>query len=54
MPIFKYIWKEGEYMNKPSYYAVIPAEVRYDNELSADEKLMYGELTCLTSAYGYC
>lgn len=41
-------------MNKPSYWAVIPAEVRYDDNLSADEKLMYGELTCLTSAYGYC
>lgn len=39
---------------KPSYYAIIPAVVRYDDRLSASEKLMYGELTCLTNKLGYC
>lgn len=39
---------------KPSYYAIIPAVVRYDEKLSASEKLMYGELTCLTNKLGYC
>ena len=39
---------------KPSYYAIIPAVVRYDTRLSASEKLMYGELTCLTNKLGYC
>ena len=39
---------------KPSYYAIIPAIVRYDNSISASEKLMYGELTCLTNKLGYC
>jgi DNA-binding transcriptional ArsR family regulator len=38
----------------PSYYAIIPAEVRYDKRLRANEKLMYGEITCLTQKEGYC
>ena len=38
----------------PSYYAVIPADVRYDNRLRANEKLMYGEITCLSNKLGYC
>ena len=38
----------------PSYYAIIPAEVRYDNKLSANEKLMYGEITALASSTGEC
>lgn len=41
-------------IEKPNYFAVIVAEVRYDDNLSASEKLMYGELTCLTNKYGYC
>ncbi len=36
------------------YYAVIPANVRYDKSLNAQCKLLYGEITALTSAYGYC
>ena len=41
-------------MTQPSYYAIIPADVRYDNRLTPNEKLMYGELTCLSTKYGYC
>lgn len=41
-------------MDKPSYYAVIPASVRYDERLSAAEKLLYGELTALANQKGYC
>ena len=26
----------------PSYFAIIPADVRYDKRLKANEKLMYG------------
>lgn len=38
----------------PSYYAVIPADVRYDKRLKANEKLMYGEITCLSQKEGFC
>ena len=38
----------------PSYYAIIPANVRYDNTLKANEKLMYGEITCLSQSSGKC
>ena len=40
--------------NEVSYYAIIPANVRYDNELSEKAKLMYGEITCLSNKEGYC
>lgn len=38
----------------PSYYAVIPASVRYDPELRPNAKLIYGELSALAIAEGYC
>ena len=37
-----------------SYYAVIPANVRYDETLVANAKLMYGEITALSNQKGYC
>lgn len=40
-------------MEKPSYYAVIPAPVRYSN-VSANAKLLYGEITCLCESEGFC
>ena len=39
---------------KPKYYAIIPAYVRYDNELNADEKIIYAEITTLSILRGYC
>ncbi|XJS09709.1 helix-turn-helix domain-containing protein [Aerococcaceae bacterium WGS1372] len=39
---------------QPSYYSIIPATVRYDKELKANEKLLYGEITALSQAQGYC
>lgn len=40
--------------NKPSYYAIIPANVRYDNDLSPNSKLLYGEITSLCNDKGFC
>lgn len=39
---------------KPNYYAIIPANVRYDKDLRANEKLLYGEITSLTQKNGEC
>lgn len=39
---------------QPNYYAIIPANVRYDKKLPAGAKLMYGEITALSNQKGYC
>lgn len=39
---------------KPNYYAVIPAEVRYNEDLRPNEKLLFGEITALSNATGIC
>jgi len=41
-------------MENPSYYAIIPAVVRYDNNLSANAKLLFAEITCLCNKNGVC
>jgi len=37
-----------------SYYAIIPAKVRYDDKLTPNSKLLFGEITALTNEKGYC
>jgi transposase len=41
-------------INQPNYYAIIPADVRYDIKLKANAKLLYGEITALCGAQGFC
>jgi len=41
-------------MEKPNYYAIISADVRYDNRLRPNVKLMYAEITALCGMNGKC
>ena len=41
-------------MEKKSYYAVIPATVRYDERLKLLSRMLYGEITALSNERGYC
>lgn len=40
-------------MNR-NYYAIIPANIRYDQDLPPNAKLLYGEITALSNEKGYC
>ena len=40
--------------HKANYYAMIPAYIRYNNQLKFAERLMYGEITALSNKEGYC
>lgn len=39
---------------RPSYFSILTAEVRYDKRLSASEKVLYSEITALANKEGYC
>ena len=40
--------------DKKSYYAIIPAKVRYDKSLTMGARMLYGELTALSNEKGFC
>lgn len=42
----------GNCEEKPGYYAIIPADVRYNEQLPPNAKLLYGEITALTTQQG--
>lgn len=39
---------------QPAYWAVIPADVRYDDKLPPNAKLLYGEISALCDMKGFC
>lgn len=39
---------------RPNYYSILPADVRYNENLTASEKLLYSEITSLTWTTGEC
>jgi len=39
---------------KPGYYSILTADVRYHNKLSPFDKLLYSDITALTNKNGYC
>lgn len=41
-------------MDKPTYYTIIPAEVRYNKKISANEKVLYSEIFTLAQKGGTC
>jgi|MDSX01.1.fsa_nt_gb hypothetical protein len=41
-------------MTKPGFYAIVPADVRYNKSLPMGARMLYGELTALCNQEGYC
>lgn len=41
-------------MDRPNYYGILPANVRYDKRLKPMEKILYSEITALANVHGYC
>ena len=39
---------------KPSFYAILPAHVRYEKRLKPAERLLFAEISALTNKFGYC
>ena len=44
----------NEAENKPSFYSILTANVRYDDRLSFAEKVFFSEITCRTNVLGFC
>lgn len=46
--------KETHQRETPSFYAIIPADVRYSQAVCMGSKLLYGEITALCNKEGFC
>lgn len=44
----------SETSERPGFYAVIPADIRYDDSIPANAKLLYGEISALIGREGFC
>ena len=44
----------SDFQERPAFYAILPATVRYDKALKPIERLLYAEITSLCNAHGYC
>ena len=41
-------------MKQPTYYTLLPPQIRFDQHLSPNAKLLYGEIKALCDQQGYC
>lgn len=41
-------------INHPAYYGILTANVRYNEQLSMSEKIMFSEITALSNTHGFC
>ena len=39
---------------QPNYYSILPASVRYDKDIKANEKILFSEISALANRQGYC
>lgn len=45
---------DTEQFERPSYYSIMPATIRYDKRLKMAERVMFSEISALSNKYGYC
>lgn len=45
---------DAEIRQKPNYYSIMPANVRYDKKLSWFDKIIYSEIVALSNKEGHC
>ncbi len=49
-----FINNKNNMQQKPNYFAIVPAPVRYSKKICANAKLLYGEISSLCNQEGYC